>query len=218
MKGITYHFRLGDGRTEQVGLSFDTAMRLDQRAETPWTSLASHRCGHCPLPAESGHCPFATGLAPFAERFDDFFSYDRVEIAVVTDQRTIVAERALQHGLASLIGLVGATSGCPHLEFFRPMARFHLPFASEEETLVRAFGMHLLGDWVAGRPLGLDDLMTSYDAAAQVNREMAERLRAVCRRDAAVNALITLDTVAQAIPYVIDEKLAELAYIFDVES
>jgi hypothetical protein len=215
MKGISYHFRFGDGRTEQIGLSFDEAMRLEQRAERPWTSLASHQCGHCPLPASSGHCPFATGLAPFSERFDDVFSYERVEVAVVTEQRTIVAERALQHGLASLIGLVGATSGCPHLDFFRPMARFHLPFASEEETLVRAFAMHLLGDWVTGRPLRLDDLMANYHAAAQVNRAMADRIRAVCQRDAVVNALITLDTFAQAVPYVIDEKLAEFAYVFD---
>lgn len=211
---IAYHFRFADGRTEQVSLSFDPAMLLEQHAERPWTLLSSQRCGHCPLP-ESGHCPFATGLAPFAERFNDLFSYERVEVAVVTAQRTIVAERALQHGLASLIGLVGATSGCPHLHFFRPMARFHLPFASEEETLVRAFAMHLLGDWVAGQPLGLDDLMASYLAAAQVNRAMADRVRAVCQRDAVVNALITLDTFAQAIPYVIEEKLAEFAYIFD---
>lgn len=214
MKAITYHFRFGDGRSEQVSLTFDPAMRLAQRDERPWTLLSFQRCDHCPLPA-TGHCPFATGLAPFTDRFCDLFSYERVEIAVVTEQRTIVAERALQHGLASLIGLVGATSGCPHLEFFRPMARFHLPFAGEEETLVRAFAMHLLGDWIADRPLGLDDLMDNYRAAAQVNRAMADRLRTTCERDAVVNALITLDTFAQAVPYVIDEKLAELAYIFD---
>lgn len=217
MKAVTYHIGFESGRSEQISLTFDGRMRLDERAEQPWTQLSWHRCTHCPLPADAGHCPFATGLAPFTERFDDFFSYEQVEIAVVTEQRTIVAKRALQHGLASVVGLVGATSGCPHLDFFRPMARFHLPFANEQETLIRAFALHLLGDWIADRPLGLDDLADSYRAAALVNRSMADRLRTVLKRDAIVNALITLDTFAQAVPYVIDEKLSEFAPVFDLD-
>lgn len=214
MTDTTYHFRFEDGRTERVHLSFPIPMRLGEHSEREWTALSFMRCGHCPLP-DGGHCPFATGLAPFVDRFDDVFSYERVEVAVVTGRRTITAQVALQHGLASVIGLVGATSGCPHLTFFRPMAHFHLPFASEEETLVRAFAMHLLGEWVGGKPLGLDDLMENYKAAARANHDMADRLRAVLKKDAVVNALITLDTFAQAVPYVIDEKLAELAYIFE---
>lgn len=214
MTTISYRFGFDSGRVEEVTLTFDAGMRLDQRAEQPWTHLSFSRCRHCPLPPLS-HCPFATGLAPFVHRFDDVFSYEPVTVTVNTTRRTITATVAVQHGLASLVGLVGGTSGCPHLDFFRPMARFHLPFASEEETLVRAFAMHLLADWIAGRPLGLDDLMENYRAAALANHDMADRLRAAFRRDAVVNALITLDTFAQAVPYVIDEKLAELRYIFE---
>ncbi|MCR6632810.1 MAG: hypothetical protein NVV74_23745 [Magnetospirillum sp.] len=214
MKEILYIFRFADGREEQVRLGFDERMLLEDHAERPWTALAAHRCGHCPLPETADHCPFATGLAPFAERFAAFASYDRVQVVARSPQRDVVAERALQHGLASLIGLVGATSGCPHLAFFRPMARFHLPFSSEEETLVRAFALHLLGDWINGRTLAIDDLAANYRAAAEVNRAMAERMRAAFPGDAVVNALVSLDTYAQAVPYVVGEKLAELAYIF----
>lgn len=214
MTAITYHFRFADGRAERIALTFDPAMRLEQHAERPWTRLDSHRCPHCPLPADAGHCPFATGLAGCAERFDDIYSYERVEVAVVTEHRTVMAERALQHGLASLVGLVGATCGCPLLAFFRPMARLHLPFACELETLIRAFSLHLLGEWVQGRPLDLGDLAANYQAAALVNRSMADRLRLVCTHDAVVNALITLDTFAQAVPYVMEDKLAEFAGIF----
>ena len=36
-----------------------------------------------------------------------------------------------------------ALSGCPVLEQLKPMARFHLPFASVEETIYRAASMYL---------------------------------------------------------------------------
>lgn len=214
MKTLSYIFTFDDGGEVRLQLNFDAHMRLEQHAEKDWTVLSFNRCPHCPLPDDAGHCPFATGLAPFLDAFDGRDSFQRVQVVVRTEQRLMASERALQHGLASLIGLIGATSGCPHLAFFRPMARFHLPFSSEEETLVRAFSLHLLGDWIDGRPMVLDDLAADYLAAAQVNRAMADRIRAAFQRDAVVNALVSLDTYAQAIPYVIEERLAELAYIF----
>lgn len=217
MAEYVYSFRFSDGRVERFPLHFDEQMVLVDRAERTWTSLAFHHCDHCPLPVEHGQCPFATALVPIIERFGTAVSFERVWTEIHTPQRQVAAEKALQHALASLIGLVGATSGCSHLAFFRPMARFHLPFASEEETLVRAFSFHLLADWINGRDLRLDDLAADYDAAARVNRGMAVRLRHVFSGDAVINALVSLDTYAQAIPFVIEEKLAELAYIFAPE-
>lgn len=214
MIGFSYGFTFEDGRQAVLDLSFDDDMRLLQSERAEWTRLDFHRCPHCPLAAETSHCPFATGLAPFLAPFDGVDSFAKVRVTVRSALRVVGAERSVQHGLASLIGLIGATSGCPRLAFFRPMARFHLPFASEQETLVRAFSMHLLEDLMAGRELSLDDLAADYDAAATVNRTMADRIRATFKRDAVVNALISLDTYAQAVPFVMEEKLAELAFIF----
>lgn len=214
MTALAYVFRFADGHEVELKLRFDADMRLEQRAEETWTSLDYHRCPHCPLPPGIRHCPFAAGLAPFLGGFDGLDSFARVQVMVRTAQRVIVAERAVQHGLASLIGLIGATSGCPRLDFFRPMARFHLPFSSEEETLVRALSMHLLDDLVNGRPPALDTLTADYEGAALVNRSMADRIRAAFRRDAVVNALVTLDAYAQAVPCVIEDRLEELAHIF----
>lgn len=214
MTAFSYVFKFADGRELKLDLRFDADMRLEQRAEEAWTSLEFHRCANCPLPSDAGHCPFAAGLAPFLGGFDGLDSFARVQVMVRSAQRVVVAERAVQHGLASLIGLIGATSGCPRLEFFRPMARFHLPFSSEEETLVRAFSMHLLEDLINGRPPTLDDLVADYEGAALVNRSMADRVRAAFQRDAVVNALVTLDAYAQAVPYVIEDRLEELAHIF----
>ena len=141
----------------------------------------------------------------------------------MTDQRTVVAERPLQDAMASIMGLIGATSGCPHLDFFRPMARFHLPFASEQETLVRAFSIHLLGEYLrAGGEgeiaIGVQGLNTRYRAVATVNQSMAERLRAAFERDAGVNAIVILDTFARAVPFVVEEALRELRPLFDLNA
>lgn len=214
MTAFSYRFTFADGRDLVLELGFDESMRLQQREAADWTRLDFHRCSHCPLADDQTHCPFATGLAPFLAPFDNLDSFERVQVVVKSPQRVVAAERSVQHGLASLIGLIGGTSGCPRLDFFRPMARFHLPFASEQETLVRAFSMHLLEDWISGRPLSLEDLAADYEGAALVNRAMADRIRASFRRDAVVNALVSLDAYAQAVPFVIEEKLAELSFIF----
>lgn len=213
MKAVTYRFRFADGRTETVALTFTADMVIEQRADATWAALSAQPCPNCPLPPE-GMCPFAAALVPFAARFDDLYSYERVLVEVETDLRTIVAERALQHGLASLVGLIGATSGCPRLAFFRPMARFHLPFASEEETLVRAFSFHLLERALGGGGPAFSELAEHYHGAALVNRAMADRLRGVLTHDAIINALVVLDTFAQAVPYVIAEQLEEFAPLF----
>lgn len=224
---ITYVFHLDGGQSETIELTFAKETFLLVGAETPpceaWGELGFHKCQHCPLDATiRAACPFATALSPFIRRFDAFYSYEKAVIEVITPQRRVMAARPLQHGMASLVGLIGATSGCPHLAFFRPMARFHLPFATEEETLSRAFSFHLLGNYLRQGGAGavqvsVEGLRGQYEAAALVNQGMASRIRAAFTRDAVVNAIVILDTFAQAAPYVIEEKLDELRYIFDGE-
>lgn len=85
-----------------------------------------------------------------------------------TTERTVSAETSAQQGLGSLLGLIMATSGCPHTVFFKPMARFHLPFSNESETIYRAVSMYLLSQYFTtreGAPIdaGLDGLRDIYD-------------------------------------------------------
>ncbi len=222
---ITYHIHLADGQSERIALAFDPVtflLRIDAAiADEPWTDLDFHKCPHCPLAAGSHrHCPFAHALGGFIHRFDAFYSYEMVTVDVVTEDRTVVAERPLQDAMASILGLIGATSGCPHLAFFRPMARSHLPFASERETLVRAFSLHLLAEYLRRGGEGsvavdVDGLEAKYRAVALVNQGMADRIRAAFAKDAVVNALVILDTFAQAVPFVVREALKELRPLFD---
>ncbi len=101
------------------------------------------------------------------------------------------------------------------------MARFHLPFASEQETLVRAFSLHLLAEYLRRGGEGsvavdVGGLEAKYRAVAQVNQGMAERIRAAFAKDAVVNAIIILDTFAQAVPFVVGKALEELRPLFEV--
>lgn len=223
---ITYVFHLAHGRTERITLTFDPdtfLLRTDSAAPPErWTDLDFKQCSHCPLTATaSPQCPFAHAMAGFVHRFDEFYSYEKAVVEVVGSQRTVVADRPLQDAMASILGLIGATSGCPHLDFFRPMARFHLPFASEQETLVRAFSLHLLAEYLRRGGEGsvavdVGGLEAKYRAVAQVNQGMAERIRAAFAKDAVVNAIIILDTFAQAVPFVVGKALEELRPLFEV--
>ena len=221
---IRYRFHLSANASEEISLDFDRRSFLLRLPPVPqeeaWAALDFHRCGHCPLdPGQFPYCPFALALSRFVARFDQFYSYENTVVEVVTERRTVVAHGALQQGLSSLVGLVGATCGCPHLAFFRPMAHFHLPFSSEEETLCRVFSLHLLGRFIeANATASLDGLQASYEAASMVNVGMSDRIRAAFSKDAVVNGLIILDTFAQAVPYVIREKLEELRYLFEIRS
>ncbi|MBV8167052.1 MAG: hypothetical protein JO021_09690 [Alphaproteobacteria bacterium] len=218
---ITYRFHLPDG-IEAITLRFDPAtFVLETPADKPaadWARLEFHQCPHCPLEAgQSPLCPFAHGLSGFVERFDDFRSYEEATIEVVSDGRVVVAHKPLQDGMASLMGLVGATSGCPHLAFFRPMARFHLPFARDDETLYRVVSMYLLGRFLADGALdtaSLADLRALTEAATRVNRGMADRIRAAFTKDVVVNAVVILDMFARAVPFAIEEGLRDLRVMY----
>lgn len=224
MASISYVFNLPDGRRENITLTFaDDTFLLAIPADQPhedWVALDFHQCPHCPLsPAQSPDCPLARALSGFVHGFDQFYSYDKAVVEVITAQRTVVSHQPLQSAMASILGLVGATSGCPHLAFFRPMARFHLPFASEQETLVRAFSIFLLGEYLraggqGNKQIGLETLQTRYRAVADVNIAMAERIRAAFTKDVVVNAIVILDSFAQAVPWVIDDALTEIQPLF----
>lgn len=226
MAEISYVFHLPDGDSQTITLRFADDSFLLQRdddgAAKDWTALGFKQCPHCPLtPDTSPHCPLARALSGFVHGFDAFYSYEMAVVEVVTAQRTMTTTHPLQDSMASILGLVGATSGCPHLDFFRPMARFHLPFATEQETLLRVFSLHLLREYLRSggqgdKCIGLGGLPALYDAVAKVNLAMAERIRAAFKKDVVVNAIVILDTFAQAVPWVMEDALRELMPLFDL--
>lgn len=186
-----------------------------------WTKINFQQCPNCPLDAGlSPYCPVAVNITPLVENFDILVSYDRMHVEVITEERTLSQETTTQQALGSLMGLLIATSGCPQTDFLKPMARFHLPLANEEETIFRVAATYLLGQYFLhtskqSPDISLEGLRGIYNNIQEVNYMMGERLRSATKNDASVNALTLLDAYAQAMTFVIDESLEEIRYLFE---
>ncbi len=157
---------------------------------------------------------------PLVAQFEDLLSHDRVFLEVTTPERTISGETTIQRAVSSLMGLLLAASNCPHTVFFKPMARFHLPLASEEETIFRATSTYMLTQYFhqhSGREpdFSLTSLNQIYHNIQEVNHAMARRLRLVSKTDSSINAIILLDMYAKAMPYAIKQALDEISYLFE---
>jgi hypothetical protein len=221
---LTYRFTFPDSRerTFELELDRDTAeLSAPTNPDPPaWTELGFHQCTGCPFEAaEVSHCPAAVHLSKITDGFTDLVSYDKVRVTVESEERSVAATLSAQQALASLMGLIMASSGCPRTAVFRPMARFHLPFSSESETAYRVAAMYLMAQHFVARDGGkadfaLDSLGRVYSGVHSVNRGMAQRLRAATRQDAIVNAIVLLDVYSSLVPAAIHDILAEIKPAF----
>jgi hypothetical protein len=148
-------------------------------------------------------------------RFDHLLSFDRIEAEVITAERTIRVEASVQRVLSSLMGLLFAVSACPWTTFFKPLARYHLPLATTEETMWRVFSTFLLGRHFQAKAgerhrADFEDLADMYANVQIVNSSFAERLRVACQQDSVINALILLDMFAKSVPFAIEDALDEI--------
>jgi len=221
---IQYRYLFEDGTDAVFELEFDPGtleLRSDRAGPAPdWTRLGFEQCSNCPLStAEHESCPLAVKLVGTVSRFSELISWSRVRLQVTTRERTVAQETTTQIGLSSLMGLIMATSGCPHTLPFRPMARHHLPLASPDETAYRAVGTYLIAQYLVSRAGGEPDLELNglrriYEEVEKVNIGIAARLRAATERDSTLNAVVLLDVFAKTLPVAIDDSLEELRDLF----
>ncbi len=223
-KVIRYGFRLPDNSREDFKFELN-AKNLELNGSVPkclppWTKLNFHQCSNCPLDAAAHpYCPLATNIYKIVQRLDGLNSYDEITVEVVTERRWIAQRTTAQMGISSMMGLVIAACGCPHTAFFKPMAWFHLPLASEEETLFRATSFYMLAQYYSkkeGRAADFEfeGLAKIYQNMQTVNGAIAQRLRDATANDSSVNAIVILDSFAQIVPFAIEESLEELRYLF----
>jgi hypothetical protein len=219
---IRYRFDLPDGSQTTLEFSFHpTDFRLcnPAPAEPPfWTELGFNQCANCPLnERDNAHCPAALHMASTLEPLKALVSFDTVGVTVTQAERTVYVETSAQQAMSSVIGLIMATSGCPWTDHLRPMARFHLPFASDSETVYRSICMYLLAREIAGMsgPCDFSALEELYKNLHVVNRDMSRRLGAATRTDPARNAMALLDSYTTLLPAAIERSLEDLKPLFD---
>ncbi len=192
-----------------------------QQQTADWARLENEKCENCPLnSADHPYCPIALNLVNILPKFSDLFSYEETIVTVVSPERYYQAKTTLQQGLGSMLGIYMVTSGCAVMAKLKPMVRFHLPFATVEETIFRASSTYLLGEYIKHKNDGqadwsLEGLVKNYEEVQKVNSGMAERLRSVPAKDANINALIILDMFAKELPFTIEQRLKPLEYLFE---
>ncbi len=221
---IQYRFAFPNGSEERFELKIDaiTLRQITIVSQEPpdWTRLEFCQCSNCPLDATyHPYCPLAIDLTEVVERFNQLLSYDRTRVTVITKEREVASNTTVQRGLSSLLGLLMAVSGCPLTDFFKPMARFHLPFSSMAETAWRVVGTYMMTTYYLNKggrfyTPSFDKLNQVYQDIQIVNSNIAERLRAACQCDSMLNALILLDIFAKCIPMRLEESLKQIRSYF----
>lgn len=221
---ITYEFQFEGGDTKRFELPLDAntvTLVLPESGDKPeWTRLEYCQCVCCPLdPEQTPYCPLAVNIAELVEAFKTAISSDSCEVTCHTPERTYKKHTSIQDGLFSIFGIVMATSGCPILNFFKPMARFHLPFSSVEESVFRSTSIYLLRQYFehkrGNRPdLDLNQLDNHYTKVQEVNHGILRRTENIGEQDADKNAIVILNALAQLLAVEIEGNLNSLEYLF----
>lgn len=220
---LLYQFSLPNQKELSYDFEFDGERYIlitkDPKAP-PWAELSFQQCHHCPYKDSSSpkYCPAALQLAQVVQGIDHLVSYDRVHVTIKTPARVVDQDSSAQEAISSLLGLVLASSGCPHTEFLLPMARFHLPLASSEETLWRTCASFMLAQYFRQEngesPEDLSGLLRRYDNLETLNKYLAKRLRSQLDQDACLNAIVLLDSYAKTLPHFLHQTINNLKPLY----
>lgn len=219
---IHYRFELEPGHA----LSFDVDEDSDTSVEAPgeaypeWMRLGFCQCPGCAVPAGSRiTCPAALALRPVVEGIGPRASYEKVTVSATLGDVRLAAEVPVQKAIRSVVGLQLGLCACPVMRKLRPMARVHLPFGRRRHTIFRFVGMYLIAQHLRRQrslkaDRGLRGLLDLFAAIHEVNKHLAERIRAACDLDATVNGLVLLDIFAMEVEADVEEQLEELSGLF----
>lgn len=222
---FNYTIELENGQRAQFRIELDpttlTMHPASPEPYPPWTQLSYNQCRCCPLsPRQTLYCPISVNITELVERFKDIVSHNNCLVVCETMDRTYSKQTSAMDGLTSIFGVVMATSDCPVMNFLKPMARFHLPFSSVEETTARSTSLFLLGQYFQFREgrvqrFDFDELERRYAKVQLVNEGLLERIRSLGHRDADKNAIITLHSLSQFLSMEMDFSLTTIAPFFD---
>lgn len=222
---IVYDIRFSDGMSHHFEIALDPKTRCmiptgSSRPAVAWTRLNFEQCRCCPLdPAKVKFCPVAVNIADIVEAFKNKASSESCKIRCEVEERVYLKKTSLMEGLSSIFGIIMATSCCPVMDFFKPMARFHLPFSTGDESTVRAVSMFLLRYYLRNAGAGsfrsaMKDLENQYARVRQVNEGLFARIAQVGSEDADKNAIVMLHSLSQLLSMEIEQNLDSIAGIF----
>jgi hypothetical protein len=221
-----YKFIFESGEEQEFKIELDSLTLNLIKTGDPycpkWTKLDGCKCPNCTLDQRQHEfCPMAVNLVDVIDYFSVFGSSEPVEVIVTSQERTYSKKVTLQNGVSSLLGIYMVTSGCPVMEKLKPMVRFHLPFATLEETMYRAISMFLVSQYFIYRHGGypeflLKKLSAAYENVKIVNESFLKRLQMIDTKDSNLKAVVVLDHFAKGVNFSIDSKMVDdLYYLFE---
>lgn len=210
---VIYRIERQQGAPLEFDLQLDEHGLLQGLPDTgpDWALLEGDRCSGCG--SRCTYCRASLAIVPIVDAFITMDSLEIVTSKVSIGDRITQQTGPISQVVSSLMGLCMASSGCSSTAAFRAMAIYHQPFATLEETVIRAAGFSLLGRWAHGT-LGDGDpfvrLIAAWEQLEEVNQRIARRLKEYCENDATLNGLINLDMFAKIGGYGLESALSAL--------
>lgn len=217
---FTYHFKLPHNEVKEFTVllrrsDLSIIHKENELLETDWALLENFACSHCPLDRDTHkYCPIALNLHKLVREFNDFSSFDTVEVEVETTSRNFAKHTSVQSGVSSLLGIFMVSSGCPIMGKLKPLLHSHLPFATLDETQLRVFSLYLLSQYIRFKK-GLEPdwemngLVDMYENISILNKNVSKQIVKLEDKDAGINSLIILNNFAEYVTFTISEKLID---------
>lgn len=189
----------------------------EKREEAPeWTRLKYRQCPNCPLTVKDcEHCPAAVDLAAVVTDFQGLPAIHQAGVSVVTPEREYYKQTSLEEGLRSLMGLIMASSACPILHQLKPNARNHLPFATQDDFIIRSTALYLLRQYFnyreGKRPdWELQGLISMNEELQTLNQALWERVRDACAGDSNLKAMLSFLEMSSTVSYSLESQLQKV--------
>ncbi|GAB3463702.1 DUF6901 family protein [Azotobacter salinestris] len=214
---IDYRITLDDWHAFSYRIELERGYDHAHAKEAPgWTRLAYQQCSNCPLtPEQYSHCPAALDLQGVIEDFQGLPAFQKAQVWVRTPEREYRKQVSLEEGVRSLLGVIMATSACPRLSRLRPMAQQHLPFASQQEFVLRAVSLYLTRQYFNARERRhadweLKGLVRLFQQLQLVNQAFWQRIHGTCGGDSNLKAFLTFFSMASSMSYSLETQLAKI--------
>lgn len=211
---ITYLFRVND---KELKYEIDIDRVFEPKEERPdvqdWQKLDFNQCENCPLSRiECPYCPVAIDLQKVVEDFKHLPADEQASVEVVTPERSYQKNVPVEVGLRSMMGLIMATSACPILHQLKPNARHHLPFANQDEFILRSTAFYLMRQYFVYREGQHPDwelmgLIRLNQQLQTVNQALWKRLENVCSGDSNLQALLNFFNLSSSVSYSLESQL-----------
>ncbi len=220
---FSYHFNFPDNSKKRFLIKLDPdtlTYKASNNSPPDWALLGVARCQCCKLElSEHSFWPISKNISDLVYSFKETPSHKSCQVSCISAARTCSKETTVQEGLASIMGIIMATSGCPSMTILKPMACFHLPFATVEESMYRSASAYLLRQYLSHKSGESCDFFMNrideyYEEVQMVNEGILKRINMTSEMDADKNAIVTLNALAQILVMEVDEDLESFRRLF----